>query len=111
MDINEINYLLLDRESGNAYCVDKKNNKIKIKEPKYHSENFNWGFNGSGPADLAFAICKLLGKEEYYQDFKWMTISKLDIKTGHKLFLSSIKADLDFIEKNKKKIEALKIKE
>ena len=103
MDVKDVKYLLLDRESGNAYCVNKKNKKTKLEEPRIHSDSFNWGFGGSGPADLALAICKLMGKEEHYQDFKWMTISKLDITSDHKLDL-----DLDFLERNKKIIESIR---
>lgn len=48
---------------------------------KYHNhspDNFNWGYGGSGPAQLALAIMlKLTGKADGYQDFKWRVISTL----------------------------------
>ena len=52
---------------------------------KFHNhspDGFNWGYGGSGPAQLALAIClELHGEEnvtpEIYQDFKWKLISKL----------------------------------
>lgn len=41
-------------------------------------DGFNWGYCGSGPAQLALAIIlKLTGKTEGYQDFKWKTIAVL----------------------------------
>jgi len=41
-------------------------------------DGFNWGYGGSGPAQLALAvILKLTGKPDGYQDFKWKVISKL----------------------------------
>jgi len=41
-------------------------------------DGFNWGYCGSGPAQLALAIIlKLTGKTEDYQDFKWKTIATL----------------------------------
>jgi len=44
-------------------------------------DGFNWGYGGSGPADLALAIlADLIGEEEarkHYQAFKWDFIAKL----------------------------------
>lgn len=44
-------------------------------------DGFNWGYGGSGPAQLALAICLThLPKEEAirrYQEFKWNVITKL----------------------------------
>lgn len=46
-------------------------------------DGFNWGYEGSGPAQLALAICMALyGKEKgslpsCYQHFKWDHIGKL----------------------------------
>lgn len=41
-------------------------------------DGFNWGYGGSGPAQLALAIMlKLTGKEEGYQHFKWAVIAGL----------------------------------
>lgn len=34
-------------------------------------DGFNWGYGGSGPAQLAFAIClELIGRRANYQKFK-----------------------------------------
>ena len=39
---------------------------------------FNWGYEGSGPAQLALAIMlKLTGKQDGYQDFKRRIIAKI----------------------------------
>lgn len=44
-------------------------------------DGFNWGYGGSGPAQLALAICLEVFPEEIatrkYQDFKWDIIAKL----------------------------------
>lgn len=41
-------------------------------------DGFNWGYGGSGPAQLALAIVhKLTNNIEGYQDFKWKIIAKL----------------------------------
>jgi hypothetical protein len=44
-------------------------------------DGFNWGYSGSGPSQLALAIClKLLGKDmavNCYQDFKNKLIARL----------------------------------
>ena len=43
---------------------------------------FEWGYGGSGPAQLALAIlADTLGPEQaqgHYQDFKWKVIARLD---------------------------------
>jgi hypothetical protein len=48
---------------------------------KWHNhspDGFNWGYGGSGPAQLALAInIKLLGHPVGYQEVKWNIISKL----------------------------------
>lgn len=40
-------------------------------------DGFNWGYGGSGPAQLALAICLELGIENSYQAFKWEIIAAL----------------------------------
>lgn len=41
-------------------------------------DGFNWGYGGSGPAQLALAIVlALTGKSDGYQDFKWRVIASL----------------------------------
>ena len=43
-------------------------------------DGFNWGYGGSGPAQLALAIMlKLTGKADGYQDFKFNFIAGLPI--------------------------------
>lgn len=46
-------------------------------------DGFNWGYGGSGPADLAYAIlADYLGDEklaaELHQAFKWDVVARLD---------------------------------
>lgn len=41
-------------------------------------DGFNWGYAGSGPAQLALAIMlELTGRPNGYQDFKWNVIATL----------------------------------
>jgi len=41
-------------------------------------DGFNWGYGGSGPAQLALAIVlELTGKHDGYQDFKFYLIAGL----------------------------------
>jgi hypothetical protein len=48
------------------------------KEWNHSPDGFNWGYGGSGPAQLALAvILKITGKPDNYQHFKWNVISKL----------------------------------
>lgn len=49
---------------------------------KYHNhspDGFNWGYGGSGPAQLALAIfLKIRRSPNGYQEFKWDHLSKLE---------------------------------
>lgn len=63
-------------EQGTISDVEVLVNKKCLKHHVYHSPTgFNWGYGGSGPADLARSILwDYLGKEPsapLYQDFKW----------------------------------------
>jgi len=54
----------------------------ELRHIEIHSpDGFNWGYGGSGPADLAYAVLyDLYGKEfadKNYQRFKWDIIAKL----------------------------------
>lgn len=41
-------------------------------------DGFNWGYGGSGPAQLALAIMlSLTGNSDWYQDFKFKVIAAL----------------------------------
>jgi hypothetical protein len=60
---------------GTGY-ITKKDNWKNLKHQVFHSHTgFNWGYGGSGPADLARSILwDLLGEEpdlQLYQDFKF----------------------------------------
>jgi hypothetical protein len=60
---------------------------------------FRWGYGGSGPAQLALAICSdAVGDDQIalavYQDFKAEVIAKLDADKPFELTLLSV---LDFI--------------
>lgn len=54
-------------------------NPIRSQKYRNHSpDGFNWGYGGSGPAQLALAIVlKLRGKSDGYQDFKFKFIAGL----------------------------------
>lgn len=48
---------------------------------KHSPSGFNWGYGGSGPADLAYAILRDMYGEDFaqrfYQAFKWDVIARL----------------------------------
>lgn len=71
-----------------------------------HSHSgFNWGFGGSGPAQLALALlADLLGDEtalKHYQSFKWKVIARLP-SVGWILSPATIKAALSEIVSDEK---------
>jgi hypothetical protein len=48
---------------------------------------FAWGYGGSGPAQLAFALLYHVTRDkgkalEAYQDFKWQVIARKDVDKG-----------------------------
>ena len=49
----------------------------------FHSYEFEWGYGGSGPAELAIAILGAVAPEgkELYQEFKWDVIAKLPFRS------------------------------
>jgi hypothetical protein len=65
----------------NVWLDGKKLEFGQIQKLLNHSpDGFNWGYGGSGPAQLALAIVlKLTGEITGYQDFKWRIIAKLPI--------------------------------
>jgi hypothetical protein len=52
-----------------------------LKVFNHSPDGFNWGYGGSGPAQLALALLLLKYPEQeainLYQEFKWEVISKL----------------------------------
>lgn len=60
-----------------------RSQKIRNHSP----DGFNWGYGGSGPAQLALAIClELYGEERarsMYQDFKFKHIGSLPQSDFH----------------------------
>jgi hypothetical protein len=78
-----------ERQDGacRVFCVD--NGKRRILEPAAslelfnHSPNgFEWGYGGSGPAQLALAIClDAIGDKvqavHFHQSYKWRVVAKL----------------------------------
>ena len=105
---------------GKEILVERRNkvaeNMFKlIVEPYYlpeynweinHSEGFEWGYGGSGPAQLAYAILRdytgdIKVSELLYQLFKWEVISKIK---GDSFLLTDKEID-SFLEKHQKEIE------
>jgi hypothetical protein len=48
--------IYLGRDNGAAVVVLEGEHTRPLKHIPYHSQGFSWGYNGSGPADLALAI-------------------------------------------------------
>jgi len=62
-----------------VFLDGEKLNPEESQKIRNHSpDGFNWGYGGSGPAQLALAVMlKLTGKADGYQEFKWDVIAKL----------------------------------
>jgi hypothetical protein len=49
-------------------------------------DGFNWGYGGSGPAQLALAVVlACTGKPDGYQDFKWKIIAVIPQNSNFKI--------------------------
>lgn len=68
-----------DYETREVYLNGKFLDPKPSQKFRNHSpDGFNWGYGGSGPAQLALAIMlKLTGKSDGYQDFKFKVIANL----------------------------------
>jgi hypothetical protein len=66
-------------EERNVWLDGKRLDPGPSQKAYNHSpDGFNWGYGGSGPAQLALAITlKLTGQVHGYQDFKWAVIAKV----------------------------------
>jgi len=69
-------------ETGEVWLNDNLlSPKRSLKVINHSPDGFNWGYGGSGPAQLALAIClelyDIVYAKEHYQDFKWKYISTL----------------------------------
>lgn len=67
-----------DWETRKVYLNDRELSPEKSQARRNHSpDGFAWGYGGSGPAQLALAICLVIGYKGHYQNFKRKIISKL----------------------------------
>lgn len=80
---------ILERINGEArgYVREADGSTRDLKHVVCHSpDGFEWGYGGSGPADLALSIlCDLLPEneaEQLYQDFKWQVIAQIPRSGG-----------------------------
>jgi len=66
-------------ETRTVWLDGKKLDPRRSQKYRNHSpDGFNWGYGGSGPAQLALAIMlELTDKADGYQDFKWSVIAPL----------------------------------
>lgn len=83
--------------SRNVWLNGKHLTPAKSQKIWNHSpDGFNWGYGGSGPAQLALAIClELYGKDvaqQVYQSFKFdyiATLPQSDFDTDIEVFIKS----------------------
>lgn len=68
-----------DAETREVYLDGKFLDPKPSQKLRNHSpDGFNWGYGGSGPAQLALAVMlKLTGKSDGYQDFKFNVIAAI----------------------------------
>lgn len=86
-------------ETRDVWLDGKKLDPARSQKVRNHSpDGFNWGYAGSGPAQLALAIMlELTGSSAGYQEFKDKLIAKLpqadfDIKFNLEFSLETMEA-------------------
>jgi hypothetical protein len=71
--------------------VHSESNVAALPHVERHSpDGFNWGYGGSGPADLALSILAyatgegeaMRDRPGLYQDFKWQVVALLPMNNG-----------------------------
>lgn len=84
LDSQETGNILLTGDYGDDVVLERRGNRIATNVPSVrvlHSPTgFEWGYGGSGPADLALNILLKYGvamevAEVLHQDFKWEYIA------------------------------------
>lgn len=70
---------------GRTIYVDTGRQRYPLKHVCRHSpDGFEWGYGGSGPADLALSILtEAVGPklaEKHYQEFKWVFVASLSFE-------------------------------
>ena len=75
-------YLGTRGASGCDVCVEDEGRRYPLRHVVRHSpDGFEWGYGGSGPADLALSILTDAAgpetAERWYMQFKWQVISRL----------------------------------
>ncbi len=73
------NHILAGNKQRDVWLDGKRLSPQRSQKVWNHSSNgFNWGYGGSGPAQLALAIIlELTGKTDGYQDFKEKALAGL----------------------------------
>jgi len=75
-------------ETKDVWLDCKMLNPAESQKVRNHSpDGFNWGYGGSGPAQLALAVMLEVYEQKHaisvYQDFKWNHIAKLPKRDFH----------------------------
>jgi hypothetical protein len=75
------------RKPNEAIVFSNENDTIRrlplfLDEVNHSPTGFEWGYGGSGPAQLAYAILRKFADKDfaqvYYQQFKWDIVAKFD---------------------------------
>lgn len=89
-----------------VYCADRRRlgTRVMVLQPdggyflphvRRHSESFEWGYGGSGPADLALSLLTdCVGPEmaqQLYGNFKWEVVAGLP-EAGWKITENAIRS-------------------
>ena len=73
--------------------------KLSQKVINHSPDGFNWGYGGSGPAQLALAlVLHYTGKPDNYQEFKRLLVAEWPQDQDFEISEDEVKAVLEIIE-------------
>lgn len=92
----------IERRTGTVVSVGELPLCLHVRN--HSPDGFNYGYGGSGPAQLALAImCDVLKDEEralgLYQGFKWAVIAKLHATNAWEITSDDVMAFVDKAER------------
>lgn len=92
-DVKKIKFYAKEQPGpGKVTIIDADGNEEPLRHIVRHSpDGFNWGYGGSGPADLALSICTLFDEPDLYQLFKWKVIAGIPLGQDYELSVEEIK--------------------
>lgn len=98
---NDVVVVTVLKIDGAGHTVDRKPLDLRLDLMNHSQTGFEWGYGGSGPSQLALALCAdVVGDHRaraVYQHFKWQHVCKWPM-AGWRMTASQIEHDVALLE-------------